>query len=462
MLKHAMLAAALVATVPASAAAPPQTREGVDLVALSRALIPAVVNITILKQRLDEKGDTREGAEPMTTPITEVGSGFVIDPAGYIVTNRHVIANAYMITVTFGDMSAYPARVIATNEYPDLAVLKIDAGRDLPIVRFGDSGKVKIGDTVMAIGNPLGLATSVTAGIVSAINRNVQVGFAFDNFIQTDAAINHGNSGGPLFNTAGEVIGVNWALIQESKTGGSIGLGLAIPSDDAAFVVDQMRKYGRLKPGWIGIKAQQVTQAIADAAGLDRIEGGIIAEVEPGSPSAKVLQPGDIVLAVNDQPVPDARHLVRAIGTHSAGTSLTMTVFRNGKSIDVQTTVEPWPPTGPNPWGEWVMPNRGKRVSEPSFGMKLEPLTEAILKKFKLPAGTKGVAIVEVAANSPGADAGFKAGDVIIRLQDKPINSPDDLRKGWDELRQSRHTSVLVLVRNEKGVTWVATPVDPK
>jgi serine protease Do len=464
MHKRILLAVGLVAAMPAAgqAAAPPETRVGVDLGALSYSLIPAVVNISILKQGPHDNGHMSQGAEAMTTPKSEVGSGFVIDPAGYIVTNRHVVADAYMITVTFSDMSAFPARVVATNERPDLAVLKIDAGRDLPIVKFGDSNKVKIGDTVVAIGNPLGLATSVTAGIVSAINRDVNAGSAFDNYIQTDAAINHGNSGGPLFNTDGEVIGVNWALIQPSSTGGSIGLGLAIPSADAAFVVDQMRKYGRLKPGWIGIYAQQVTDAIAKAAGLDRISGGIIAEVEPGSPAAKVLQPGDIVLNVNDQAIPDARKLVRLIGESAPGSSLALTVFRGGKSIDVRATVEPWPETGPNPWGQWVMPDRGKRVSEPALGMKLEQLTDATARKFNLPQGLAGVAITEVAANSPGADAGFKAGDVIIRLQDKPINTPEDLRRGWADLRQSNRTSALVLVRNEKGVSWVAAPVDPK
>ena len=463
MLKHAIVAVALAAGAPAPAfaASPPATREGVDLVALSYSLIPAVVNITILKQRRHDNGHMSSGAEAMTTPITEVGSGFVIDPAGYIVTNRHVIAEAYRVTVTFSDMSAYPATVVATNEHPDLALLKINAGRDLPVVKFGDSSKVKIGDTVLAIGNPLGLATSVTSGIVSAINRDVRTS-AFDNYIQTDAAINHGNSGGPLFNTAGEVIGVNWALIQPSTTGGSIGLGLSIPSRDAAFIVDQMRKNGRLKPGWIGIHTQQVTQDIADAAGLDGVRGALIKELIPGSPGARVLQVGDIVVGVNGQPVPDARELVRTVGESAEGTKLRLTVFRYGKSLDVDTTVEPYPADGSNPWGDWVMPNRGQRVSEPALGMKIEPLTGDLIKKFKLPEGQTGVAIVEIAANSPGADAGFKEGDVIVRIQDKPINSPQDLRDAWAGLRASGRASCLVLIRNEKGVNWVAAPVDPR
>src|SRR4051812_1515076 len=221
-----------------------------------------------------------------------------------------------------------------------------------------------------------------------------------------------------------------------------------------------MRKYGRLKPGWIGLGVQQVTQEIATAAGLERIEGALISEVVPGSEAAKVLQVGDIVLNVNGDRVPDVREFVRTFHETTPGTPLMLTVYRYGRTISVQTPVQDHPDTKPNPWGEWVMPDRGKRVSSPAMGMRLVPVTDEIITQYNLQDGQKGVAIVAVAANSSAADAGVKAGDVIIQMPDQPVNSPDDLHNAVAAITASGRKSVLVLVRNEKGVRWIAAPVE--
>ena len=447
------------AAPPAWAAAPPSVREDFDLTALVRSLVAAVVDISILKQRAPATGKVPEGGMMMTGPVREFGSGFIIDPAGYIVTNRHVIAQAYKVTVTFSDGTAYPAKVLATNETPDLALLKIDTPGKLPTVRFGDSDAVKVGETVVAIGNPLGLASSVTVGIVSALNRDVGESM-FDDFIQTDAAINHGNSGGPLFNLRGEVIGVNWALISPNSTSGSIGLGLAIPANATAWVVDQMRRYGRVKPGWIGVQVQPVTQEIADAAGRSTRDGGMVAALVPGSEAASLLHEGDIILDFNGQHADDTRELSRAIAYSTPGTVAQAKVWRDGALLTIGMKVADWPPGPTHPAGEWVMPSRGRRVSEPPLGLVLSAVTDELRQRARLADGQAGVAVVGVAANSPGADAGFATGDVITRVQDHPVAAPDDLKQAIAAAMGAGRRSVLALVHNQNGVRWVAVPTD--
>ena len=352
---------------PARAEEPPSVRGNPELTALIASLLPAVVNITILKQRAPESGPMPQGeAMMMAGPVTEYGSGFVIDPAGYVVTNRHVIAQAYRITVTFDNGRAYQAKVLSTNEAPDLALLKIDSADPLPTVRFGDSSRLRVGETVVAIGNPLGLSSSVSVGIVSALHRNVDESM-FDDFIQTDAAINHGNSGGPLFNIRGEVIGVNWALIAAgSGVAGSDGLGLSIPSNLAAWVVDEMRKYGRIQPGWIGVDLQGVTQDIAEAVGRTTYDGGLVAGFAPGSEAAGVLREGDLILEFDGHHADDVRTLSRVIASTAPGTSATARVWRDGKVIEVTLKMAPWPAGPTNPAGQWVMPSLGRRVTEPN------------------------------------------------------------------------------------------------
>ena len=324
----------------------------------------------------------------MAKPIQEFGSGFLIDPAGYIVTNRHVIAAAYKVTVTLNDGQPYPGTVVATNERPDLALLKIEAGHPLPTVPWADSDKMRIADSVFAIGNPLGLAISISVGVVSALNRNMKE-TTYDDFIQTDAAINHGNSGGPLFNLRGEVIGVNWALVSPSATSGSIGLGLAIPANDAAFVADHMRRYGKLRAGFVGIRLQQVTPDMAAALHLDNTDGGIVTIVRPGGPADAVgLRPGDVVLQFGARHTTDVRALLRAMSTTLPGTTSPMAVWRDGQTRTVQVAVADWPKgtEALDPAGEPVMPDRGQRMSAPDLGLRLAAITDQARQSFKLSA----------------------------------------------------------------------------
>ena len=452
-----MLMFVLAAASPAAAESTPPAGEG-DLARLTRSALPSVVNITILGEKPTAQGHTPEGAEAMTTPVTEVGSGFVIAPDGWIVTNRHVIQYAYKVTVTFYDRSAYPARVVATNESPDLALLKIDVPGKLKPLPWGDSTKLAAGDRVIAIGNPFGLESTVTHGIVSALNRNVHVS-RFDEYVQTDAPINHGNSGGPLLDMRGQVVGVNWALLDPSSTG-SIGLGLSIPSSAARWVIEQMRAHGHADPGWLGVGLQPLTQDIVNTLGLASFDGGLVNEIVPGSTAANVLRLGDLILDVNGRHAPDTRSLARDLAINPPGSQVTLGVQRDGRKLKVQARLQEWPPGPGNPVGSWTMPGRGPRVSEPHLGMQLEPLTAAVREKFHLPPVTAGVVVVSVAANSPGADVGFKAGDVITQINDRPITSEAVLQEVAAAARAAHAKSVLTLVRNEKGAQWLAVPTD--
>ncbi|WP_250265920.1 trypsin-like peptidase domain-containing protein [Rhodovastum atsumiense] len=458
-----LLACALSLTAPdmGLAGEPPGLRTQVDLPALVQRLLPAVVNITILKQRPMASGHMPTGGETMVGPITEVGSGFIIDPSGYVVTNRHVIQDAYRIMVTLAGGDSYAGHVVAINGAPDLALLKIDAAEPLPTVPFGNSEALEVGDAVVAIGNPLGLASSVSVGVVSALNRDVHTTL-FDNFIQTDAAINHGNSGGPLFNTQGEVVGVNWALVQPEHEGGSIGLGLAIPSDTVNFVVSHMRQYGRLRPGWVGVGLQGVTQDIASAVGRTSLKGSIVTNVVPGGTAAGVLRPGDIVLAFDGRPTRDTRAVARAIASSTPGTTVPVRLWRDGQEQELPIKVANWPEGPGNPSGTWTMPDRGQRISAPSLGMTLAPLSAEFRERHKLPETQEGVAVLGVAANSPGADAGFTAGDVIVQIKDAPIDSMEDMHATVEQVLAARERSVLVLVRNEAGFRWLVVPTDAK
>jgi serine protease Do len=448
---------AIAAAAAAAESPSPPAREA-DLPRLIRAALPSVVNITILGEKPSAEGHTPQGAEAMTTPVTEVGSGFVIAPDGWIVTNRHVIQYAYKVTVTFHDRSAYPARVVATNESPDLALLKIDVPGKLKPLAWGDSSRLVVGDRVIAIGNPLGLESTVTHGIVSALNRNVDVS-RFDEYIQTDAAINHGNSGGPLLDMQGQVVGVNWALIDPTSKG-SIGLGLSIPSSAVRWVIEQMRAHGHADPGWLGVGLQPLTQDIVNTLGVASFDGGLVNEIVPGSSAATVLRLGDLILDVNGQHATDTRALTRDLAMNPPGSQVTLGIRRDGRRLQVQARMQDWPPGPGNPVGNWTMPSRGPRVSEPHLGMQLEPLTDAVREKFHLPPATAGVVVVSVAANSPGADAGFKAGDVITQINDRPIITEADVHEAATAARAAHARSVLTLVRNEKGAEWLAVPID--
>ncbi len=447
----------LVALQPhAARATPPVTQAGsaalADLVA---SLLPSVVNITILKQEPGANGSMAEGASEMTPPKRLVGSGFIIDPDGYILTNHHVVEGAYEVTVVLSDERSYPAQVLSTNDRPDLALLKIDAGRKLPAVKLGDSDTLRIGETVIAIGNPLGLSSTVTVGVVSALNRDIN-DTMIDDYIQTDAAINRGNSGGPLFNVRGEVVGVNSANISRETNAGSIGLGLAIPSNDARLVASEMREFGHLKAGYLGVRLQQLTPEIAATVGLNDFSGGIVSDLRPDGPAAHAgLRRGDIILRFGDTPTRDIRALLRVIGAHLPGTRAPVRIWRNRAEQAIDVTLEAWPPNEQDPAGVQAMPPRGERMTSATLGMRVAMVTPDIRTRFQLDPKLEGVVVLGVAANSVGADVGFARGDVVTQVEDTPVNSLDAIHNLVEAARRQGRTRLLMLVISEGRPHWL-------
>lgn len=425
---------------------------------LVTTLLPSVVNITILKQRPNPKGETMQGAGEILPPIREVGSGFIIDPEGYVLTNRHVINEAYKVTVVLHDGTSYLAKVLSSNAQPDLALLKIDVGHPLPAITWADSDALMIGQTAIAIGNPLGLATSVTVGVVSAVNRDLSE-TSIDNFIQTDAAINHGNSGGPLFDSSGHVIGINTQLISPTDTGGSIGIGIAIPSNEATFVVDEMRKFGKMRPGYIGLTMQQLTPEIAQIKGLKSAAGGIVSRVTAGGPASRAgLQVGDVVLQFGDRRASDIRALIREILGTLPGQDEEMRIWRNGKETTLTVSVAEWPQKGADPVGSEPMPQRGPRMISPTLGMRVAELTADLDREYDLDPSTRGVIVLGVAANSIGADTGFARLDVLLRVDDTDVASIGDFTGAIAAARTAGHEKALVLLADKAETRWVAVP----
>lgn len=336
---------------------------------LAEQLSPAVVNISIsqmvapqsldipgipedspLNNFFDEFFEQQMNAGPQR--VQSLGSGFLIDPSGVVITNNHVIEGADRIEITFTDGTTLPATLAGSDPKTDLAVLRVESDETLPYVRFGDSGKLRVGDWVMAIGNPFGLGGSVTAGIVSALNRDIHAG-NYDDFIQTDAAINRGNSGGPLFNLDGEVVGVNSAII--SPSGASVGIGFAVPASTAQPIVEQLLKYGETRRGWIGVRIQTVTPDIAESVGLGPARGALIAGLTEGGPAAAGgLEPGDVVLAFDGHPISTMRDLPRMVAGTEIGSTVELQIFRDGETltrrVDVarlEDDVETWPDVSP-------------------------------------------------------------------------------------------------------------------
>lgn len=336
---------------------------------LADQLSPAVVNISIsqmvapqsldipgipedspLNNFFDEFFEQQMNAGPQR--VQSLGSGFLIDPSGVVITNNHVIEGADRIEITFTDGTTLPATLAGSDPKTDLAVLRVESDETLPYVRFGDSGKLRVGDWVMAIGNPFGLGGSVTAGIVSALNRDIHAG-NYDDFIQTDAAINRGNSGGPLFNLDGEVVGVNSAII--SPSGASVGIGFAVPASTAQPIVEQLLKYGETRRGWIGVRIQTVTPDIAESVGLGPVRGALIAGLTEGGPAAAGgLEPGDVVLAFDGHPISTMRDLPRMVAGTEIGSTVELQIFRDGETLTrrvdiarLEDDVETWPDVSP-------------------------------------------------------------------------------------------------------------------
>ena len=401
-----------------------------------------------------EKGAPGNSGSPRAASL---GSGFIIDPAGLIVTNNHVIANAEQVTVTFSDDTTLQAQIIGRDAVTDLALLKVNAKGPLPAANWGDSAQARVGDWVLAIGNPFGLGGSVTAGIISATARDIHSG-PYDDYLQTDASINRGNSGGPMFNLAGEVIGINTAIY--SPSGGSIGIGFAIPSAMAQPIIEQLKATGKVERGWIGARIQPVTDEIAESLGLEKNRGAMIAAVDWASPAEKAkLQPGDLILSYDGKPIERSRQLPRLVADTPPDKQVKLTIWRDGKEREVELKVIALNPNRPAP----PPPDPEKPKSPPSveaLGVKLAKLTPDLRKQFSLSDGAKGAVIIEVPQNSPAANQGLRAGDLLVAVGRSAVANPEDVPQLIAGARKNGHRNVLVRVEREGSSRFVALPVE--
>jgi serine protease Do len=392
--------------------------------------------------------------------MQSLGSGFIIDPSGIIVTNNHVIDGADEITVTLQDNTSLKAKLIGRDERADLAVLQVKADKPLPAVPFGDSDHERVGDWVLAIGNPFGLGGTVTAGIVSARGRDIHQG-PYDDFIQTDAAINRGNSGGPLFNMAGEVIGINTAIY--SPSGGSIGIGFSIPSNAAKKVVADLREFGRVRRGWLGVRIQQVTPDIAESLGLHDASGAMVAGVNEGGPAEKAaIRRGDVILKFNNADVKEMKTLPRIVADTRVGETVPVVLWRDGKEQTVQVAVGELPDETKLAAATTEQPAREttKPTELAGLGLQIAPVTSDTRDKYSLGADQNGVVITDVTAGSAAAERGLKAGDVIVEVQQEQVGSPADVQAKVEAVRKQKRKSVLMLIQNSDGLRWVPLNLD--
>ncbi len=400
-----------------------------------------------------------EGGEGLSRKVSSLGSGFVIDQAGLVVTNNHVIEGADEILINFTDGTRLKVtKILGHDQKTDLALLQVEPKKPLKAVTFGDSGKMRVGDWVMAIGNPFGLGGSVTVGIISATKRDINAG-PYDDFLQTDAAINRGNSGGPLFNMEGEVIGVNTAII--SPSGGSIGIGFAVPSNSAVQVIDQLKQFGETRRGWLGVQVQNVTEEIAAGLGLQEPKGALVAKVSPDSPAAGAgIQPSDVIVKFDGQPIDNMRSLPRAVAATAIGKSVAVELLRKGQVMNFTVTV------GRLPEDEEVEEavNRDEQLapepeSEDLLGLSLAPLTDELRDRYDIGKSIEGVIVVEVKPNSPAAQKDIKPGDVIVEVTQEKVRRPQDVKAGLLAVKKSGRRSVLLLLSDTKGeLRFVAVP----
>ena len=440
---------------------------------LAERLSPAVVNIST-SQKVEQpdpglpipKGSPLEdlfrdfferGERPGPQTVQSLGSGFVISPEGYVVTNNHVIADADEITVNLPEGKSLAATLVGTDPKTDIALLKVEPEEPLPFVSFGDSDAIRVGDWVLAIGNPFGLGGSVSAGIVSARNRDINAG-PYDDFIQTDAAINRGNSGGPLFNMAGEVVGVNSAII--SPTGGSIGIGFSVPANLAKGVVQQLREYGVTKRGWLGVRIQTVTPEIAEALGMDKAMGALVTAVDAGGPAAEGgVESGDVIVKFDGRDVVQMRDLPRMVAETSVEKVVRVVIFRKGKTQTLKVAIgllnetesaDAAPDQGGDGSGE---------VELADLGLKLAPLTPEGRAQFGIAEDVTGVLVTAVASGSRAAEKGINPGDVIVEVGQEPVTTPAEVQVGIEEAVGAGRESVLLLIQSGGDVRFLPLPL---
>ena len=477
-----MLAFALgigAASMPQTAIAKDRPESFADL---AERLLPAVVNISTtqvvkpgagggtgpdrprfapgspFEEFFREFFDRQQRRDTPKRKATSLGSGFVIDAKGLIVTNNHVIAEADEITVTLADDSKLEATVVGRDAKTDLALLRVKPTKALHAVPFGNSDTARVGDWVVAIGNPFGLGGTVTAGIVSARHRDINSG-PYDDFIQTDASINRGNSGGPMFNVKGEVVGVNTAIF--SPTGGSVGIGFAIPANLAKPIIDQLLEHGRARRGWLGVRIQTVTEEIAQGLGLSQVSGALVASLSEDGPAAKgKIEVGDVILSFNGRPITEMRRLPRVVAETPVGKSVNVEVWRKGAKKTLKITLGEFP--------DDVQKLAGKSPAGPSpvaavevLGLKLATVTQELRQRFSLGEGVKGVVVTEVEAGSPAAEKQIRPGDIIRKIgpAQSSVTNPAEVMSQVEQARKSPMSTVLVLVEREGNQRFVAIKI---
>ena len=459
-------------SAPAAVAAAP-TMSGVqDFSDLAAKVTPAVVNVAVtmkagaadddetqmsdrsqqqnqmeefmqrFAERFGQKGMPQVKPQRPNQKAQAVGTGFIVDAKGWIVTNYHVAGKADSITVTLTDGRKLPAKMVGGDEKTDLALLKVESDKPLPFVSFGDATKVRVGQAVMAVGNPFGLGGTVTTGIVSARGRDIHSG-PFDDYIQTDAAINRGNSGGPLFDMDGNVIGINTAIF--SPTGGNIGLGFAIPSSLAEPVVAQLKTSGRVERGLLGVQIQPVTEDLAKSMSLDSEKGALVAQVTPDSPAlAAGIKSGDVIKSVDGKDIASIRDLTRMISAVKPGTSVKLGVWRDGKDMTVNAKIGDQKDEAKVVKTSGDKPDADKKAEPLSYGVSLAPLSDEARQELKLGDSVKGAVIAAVEPGSPADDQGLKAGDVLQQVGKDSVDSP---KMAAEKLKEAKTTGKPVLMK---------------
>ncbi len=440
---------------------------------LAEKVSPAVVNITTSTTVAGRTGP--QGIVPEGSPFEDffrefqdrngegnrarrssaLGSGFVISEDGFIVTNNHVIEGADEVLIEFFEGFELPAVIVGTDPNTDIALLKVESETPLKFVKFGDSDTARVGDWVMAMGNPLGQGFSVSAGIVSARNRALSG--TYDDYIQTDAAINRGNSGGPLFDMNGDVIGVNTAIL--SPNGGSIGIGFSMASNVVTRVVDQLKEFGETRRGWLGVRIQDVTDDVAEALGLASAKGALVSDVPEGPAMEAGMQAGDVIISFDGRDVEDTRGLVRQVGNTEVGKAVRVVVNRDGATQTLLVTLgrreeaeTAVPASQPGPEEEAPM-------SMDLMGLTLSPLTSEIREQLELPESAKGLAVMDVDETSEAFEKGLRAGDVITEAGQAQVLALSDLEERIDEAKEAGRKSILLLVRRAGDPRFVALSI---
>lgn len=450
---------------------------------LAERLLPAVVNIStaqtvegrdpselfppgapmdkfrdFFERGRPDRGDKEGDAEPQRKRATSLGSGFIINTKrngdSFVITNNHVIEDADEVTVILQDDTRLKAEIVGRDTKTDLAVLKVHSDTPLPSVPFGNSDTIRVGDWVVAIGNPFGLGGSVTAGIISARGRDINAG-PYDDFLQTDASINRGNSGGPMFNMDGEVIGINTAIY--SPSGGSVGIGFAIPSSTAKAVIDQLIDHGSVKRGWLGVHIQHVSDEIAEGLGLDVARGALVSSVAPNGPAEKAgMETGDVVLKFNGKSVKEMRELPRLVAGAEVGNSVTVEIWRDKKKMTLDVVLGDLAKGEEEVANVESAPTKSREGSVKELGLTVAALTPKLREQYGIKENAPGVVVIDVAANSTAAAKGIREGDVVVEVAQEDVSSPSDVIDQVAEAKRRGRKTVLLLIEGQNGLRFVA------